>query len=446
MRKFFSLLLAAIATAGIYTSCTPEVDDVFDKSSAERISDALAADKQILVSAANGWRMEIYGNTDFGGYNLFLKFANDNTVEVASETTYDPATGEGADVRKTSHYKLEQSAGAVLSFDEYNELFHFFSDPANPAGMGTNGKGFEADLEFRILSASPDSVVMKGKKHNKKIVLLPLENSDVTKTIKDIANVKAEMESGNYTVTVGDKTYPAMLSYRNLTIVTTNEDGERLDVRAPFCVTTQGYKLYEPVTIDGHTLTGFQYVPNSLEYPDYKDSSVKLTAIVPPLNQQFVNSVWYPTFSELGSFGQLYWGYMQENVLPVINGAGYPGGLDYFYFGFEDGQFGAWYKIIGYWGLNCFDYQLIGEDEITLVYNKVDAYNGTTFIGSGFLNVAAYLVAPFGCEADATPTARTFKMTTDNIKNPSWILLTDKDDPNNTIKMYASEIYQPYNY
>ena len=59
MRKFFSLLLAAIATAGIYTSCTPEVDDVFDKSSAERISDALAADKQILVSAANGWRMEI---------------------------------------------------------------------------------------------------------------------------------------------------------------------------------------------------------------------------------------------------------------------------------------------------------------------------------------------------------------------------------------------------
>ena len=116
MRKFFSLLLAAIATAGIYTSCTPEVDDVFDKSSAERISDALAADKQILVSAANGWRMEIYGNTDFGGYNLFLKFANDNTVEVASETTYDPATGEGADVRVTSHYKLEQSAGAVLSF------------------------------------------------------------------------------------------------------------------------------------------------------------------------------------------------------------------------------------------------------------------------------------------------------------------------------------------
>ena len=287
---------------------------------------------------------------------------------------------------------------------------------------------------------------MKGKKHNKKIVLLPLENSDVTKTIKDIANVKAEMESGNYTVTVGDKTYPAMLSYRNLTIVTTNEDGERLDVRAPFCVTTQGYKLYEPVTIDGHTLTGFQFVPNSLEYPDFKDSSVKLTAIVPPINQQFVNSVWFPTFSELGSFGQMYWGYMQENVLPVINGAGYPGGLDYFYFGFEDGQFGAWYKIIGYWGLNCFDYQLIGDDEITLVYNKVDAYNGTTFIGSGFLNVAAYLVAPFGCEADATPTARTFKMTTDNIKNPSWILLTDKDNPDNTIKMYASEIYRPYNY
>ncbi|MBR5929344.1 MAG: DUF4302 domain-containing protein [Prevotella sp.] len=446
MRKFFSMLLAAMATAGIYTSCTPEVDDVFDKSSAERISEALAADKQILVSAPNGWRMEIYGNTDFGGYNLFLKFANDNTVEVASEKTYNPETGEGADVRVTSHYKLEQSAGAVLSFDEYNELIHFFSDPDNPDGLGTKGKGFGADLEYRILSASADSVVMTGKKHNNKIVLLPLANGDVTQTIKEIANVKSEMESGNYTVTIGSKVYPAMLSYRNLTIVTTNDNGERLDVRVPFVITTEGYKFYEPVTIDGHTLTGFQYVPNSLEYIDFKDSSVKLTAIVPPINQQFVNTIWFPTFSGLGHFGQLYWGYMEENVLPIINGAGYPGTLDYFYFGFEEDMFGAFYKIIGYWGVNCFDYQLIGEDEITLTYNKVDAYNGATFISSGFLNVAAYLVAPFGCEADGTPKARTFKITTDNIKNPSWVLLTDVDKPDNTIMMYAAEIYRPYNY
>jgi len=445
MRKIINMLLASMAAVGIYTSCTPEVDDVFDKSSAERIEDALAADKQILVSAQNGWKMEIFGNKDFGGYNLFLKFANDNTVEVASERTYDAETGEGADVRVTSHYKLEQSAGPILSFDEYNELIHFYSDPVNAEGMGTNGKGFEADLEYRILSASADSVVMTGKKHNNKIVLTPLAaGTDIAQTIKDIAKIKSEMESGNYTVTVGSKVYPASLSYRNLTIVTTNEAGERLDVKIPFVITQEGYKFYEPVTIDGHTMTGFKFVANSLEFPEFSDNSVILTAIVPPINEQFVNTIWFPSFSTLGAFGQTYWSYMNENVMPIVNGV-YAGTLDYFYFGYEDGDFGAIYRIIGYWGVNGFDYELIGEDEIALTYNAAkNASNGATFIGSGFLNMAGYLVAPFGCTYDGQPLTRTFKITTDNIKKPSWVLLTDKNNPDNTIYMTAAEVYRPF--
>ena len=31
------------------------------------------------------------------------------------------------------------SASIVLSFDEYNKVIHFFSDPANPDGIGDNG-------------------------------------------------------------------------------------------------------------------------------------------------------------------------------------------------------------------------------------------------------------------------------------------------------------------
>ena len=168
MRKIFHTLLASLAVVGTYTACTPEVDDVFDKSSAERVKEALTKNQQILVSAPNGWRMAMYGNRDFGGYNVFLKFAADNTVEVASEMTVDTEAetqaeiDSSANVRQTSHYKLEQSGGIILSFDEYNRLFHYFSDPVNPDGFGARGKGFEADLEYRILSASADSVVLSG--------------------------------------------------------------------------------------------------------------------------------------------------------------------------------------------------------------------------------------------------------------------------------------------
>ena len=141
MRKALKLLLASVAVVTLYTACTPEVDDAFDKSSAQRIAETLKADQQILVSAPNGWRMAIYGNTDFGGYNLFFKFAADNTVEVANEIAYNPEDVSTAQIRETSHYSLQQSAGAILSFDTYNSLFHFFSDPVNPS-MGNTGKGY----------------------------------------------------------------------------------------------------------------------------------------------------------------------------------------------------------------------------------------------------------------------------------------------------------------
>ena len=91
--------------------------------------------------------------------------------------------------------------------------------------------------------------------------------------------------------------------------------------------------IVEPVTIDGQQLKGFKYVPASLDYPEFSNGDIKLTAIVPPINEQFINNVWYTSMSNLGAFGQMYWGYCNTNVMPVINGAGYDGTLDYCYFG-----------------------------------------------------------------------------------------------------------------
>ena len=240
----------------------------------------------------------------------------------------------------------------------------------------------------------------------------------------------------------GSKEYPATLSYRNLKITTTNEAGERKDVKCPFTVTPEGYEFYEPVTIDGQQLKGFKYVPASLDYPEFSNGDIKLTAIVPPINEQFINNVWYTSMSNLGAFGQMYWGYCNTNLMPVVNGSGYDGTLDYCYFGLEDGEFGLWYMIIGYWGLNGFDYELVGEDQITLVYNpKKNKYNADVFTGSNWLYLAAYFSAPFGNDQKATPVARTFKIETDNLKNPSWVTLTDVNNPDNVIHMTAAEIY-----
>ena len=88
---------------------------MFDKSASERIADAIKNDTEILTAPANGWVMYYYGNKNYGGYNVLCKFNKDNTVVVASEIYAKSQTA-------ASHYKVEQSAGVVLSFDETTSI------------------------------------------------------------------------------------------------------------------------------------------------------------------------------------------------------------------------------------------------------------------------------------------------------------------------------------
>ena len=134
------------------TACTSDVDDVFDKSAPERMDETIAAQKSILESAPYGWRAEYYGDTSYGGYNVFMKFEGDN-VTVASEqvgASHKAGIGEdGSLITCTTHYKFEQSQGSVLSFDDYNYVFHYFSDPGIE-DFGMKGEAFYGDLEFRV--------------------------------------------------------------------------------------------------------------------------------------------------------------------------------------------------------------------------------------------------------------------------------------------------------
>lgn len=422
MRKIFQTLLAALTVVATYTACTPEVDDVFEKSSAERIAETLAQDRKILVDAPNGWQTVIYGNTEFGGYNMFLKFNADNTVQVTSEVDTENSS--------TTHFKLEQSAGAILSFDEYNEFFHFFSDPVNPAKMGTNGKGFEGDLEYRIMSASADSVVLRGKKHNRKMVLLPVADGvNATQYLNEVSRIEEEMTNSRFKVTFGDTLeYSANLSYRNLTVSTITETGDRLDVDCPFAVTTQGYEFYEPVTINGQVLTGFKYVKDQDEYVAFNNEGVKLAKVFPPLTEYLLSDLWAFGKSTMGEFAQPY-----MNAIAQVEAA-MGESLDFLYFGVYKNNFGIIFSSSNYLGTLIFAYKVVADDEIMLQFKEGNGNdNGAWYVNNANFE---YLAAPFATKK----TIRTFKLTTDNPKNPSWILLTDKDNPNNTIKLYAEDV------
>lgn len=225
-----------------------EEDNFFDDSSANRISEALKSYNEILVAPENGWVMEYYpaGNQVYGGYNILVSFNEDGSVKVASELYQ-------SNDYVTSLYTLKQSAGPVLTFDSYNEIMHLFSEPEG--GLG-------GDYEFTIMSATPDKVVMSGTKTRNMIVLTPMPSEQTWDNYLDnVVKVQDDIFLGSFRLIVNGKVVGTVMQDYNVFTLTYTESGDKSDI--PFVYTPDGLKLYEPIVIDGVTISTFRAdVPN----------------------------------------------------------------------------------------------------------------------------------------------------------------------------------------
>lgn len=77
--------------------------------------------------------------------------------------------------------------GPVLSFDTYNEIFHFFSDPAIP---GLPGLGYEGDYEFIFMGQENNELILKGKKTGNTFRMHPLsKNQSWEQTLNDLKSI-----------------------------------------------------------------------------------------------------------------------------------------------------------------------------------------------------------------------------------------------------------------
>ena len=63
MKKFNIFLVLTL----LLSACTYRIDDVFDQSSAIRVREGIARTGEILAGAQNGWVMEYYAATKYGG-------------------------------------------------------------------------------------------------------------------------------------------------------------------------------------------------------------------------------------------------------------------------------------------------------------------------------------------------------------------------------------------
>ena len=413
-------MLYMAAAVLLAAACTPEEEDIFSDSSANRADAAIVADMQVLTGAANGWLMEYYPEMSqmYGGYNILLSFSEDGRVTVAGDVANPTDTS-------TSLFSVKQSAGIVLSFDTYNEIFHFFSDPGNSNGGG-NGYGLEGDYDFLILEATPQQVKLKGKKSGSYAILTPMEGDWAT-YIQEIQAAESAMLAAQYNITDGTNSATASVNYRNMTISYT-EGEETLSMPAPFIVTLTGIKFYEPITLWGQTITGFTYDFADDSFTANEQANITMKREIPPINQTFIAGNWFMTYESMGSFAQEAY----ARLLPNLEA----NGIQWGYIFLGD-------MLLNEFGFNIvdnttsptvfpYDYQLVGDDQVILYWNGMGAGNATLYYSS--LGIDPVLEV-FGNYAP-----RTFTITTDDPEAPTYVTLTDNSDPSNVITMYAEQV------
>ena len=266
MKKTYRLLFAL--TALVFTaSCTPEVEDAFDKPSPDRIAEAISETKGILTAAPNGWKMAYQGSGGFGGFNILCKFDKEDNVFCEEESDHAKAT---------SHYTVQQGQGVLLSFDSFNAALHKYSDPVgkiNGKAVGKDGKGFQGDFEFRVMSCTKDSIVLEGRKHGDRVVMTPMpEDLTWDSFFTQIATVASGMSSERYNIIIDKDTLPARMNLH--TLHTTDKNGKAVAI--PFIYTPQGIEVLKADSLNGRKLTAFTYSTDD-KWVDPNDKSVMLS-------------------------------------------------------------------------------------------------------------------------------------------------------------------------
>lgn len=420
-----------ILVAGVVFSCAPKIDPIFDDTSANRIEEEMETVQEILLSSPNGWLMEYYPSStqSYGGFNVLLNFQPGNRVSVASETA-------GADKTAVSTYTLKQSAGCVLSFDTYNEILHFFSDPSSNEGMG-NGYGLEGDFEFTILQADTQIIRLKGKKSGSYITMTPmpavLKWSDYLKDIK-----RKDKELSEYYRLLyqdGEHSFEARLTGHTLCIY--QKKGEETVIEyKPFIITLTDCKFYQPVQLGNSVIEGLILNPDLGEDGTFipsNDAAGVFIPTYPSVNEMLFSRNWFFAYSGFSPYGKALWDITRE-ALETNNDD-----MTYCYLGSENNILGNYYAFHficdqGH-GYLAFDYELIGEDTISLKFSEEGSTIGKTYYTDFKFNA---LITPLGNDIQ-----RTFTLTLDDKKSPNWIKFTDIDHPENYFTVYRAVQYYP---
>ena len=284
MKRIIPILATAVLSAFVFSSCVKDEEPIFEKSASLRVQEAMENAQKVLTAASNGWKMYYYPHPDrsYGGYMFALKFDSQN-VEVWSDLFAESST---------SLYKMTNDDGPVLSVDTGNYAFHYFTSPSgsqkNLYGESGLYEGHKGDFEFIVMKATPEEVILKGKRSGNLNYLYPLDE-DPASFIAKAARNSDDLFVSSFAGTIGGEAASVTLdlSARQATLKLTGDayaEDENASAKMPYAVTDTGIRFYKPVTVGSYTIESLDWVNDtrSLLSPAGAEVAVDLVGQMPP--------------------------------------------------------------------------------------------------------------------------------------------------------------------
>jgi len=215
----------------------------------ERLAAALNDYQQKLAGAENGWYGYLFP-TGGGGATFHFQFSANNRV-----ISYADINSNTANNALESSYRLKATQLPSLYFDTYTYL-HMLADPDPDVLGGTQGVGFASDFEFSILSASDDTIKLKGNLNNSNLILVRAKEanagSHVARAYATNATLRRTAAFTYYynVLTLGSKQYQIAINpeVQTISFYTNNNGFSRFST--PYAATSTGILLKEAF-VDG---------------------------------------------------------------------------------------------------------------------------------------------------------------------------------------------------
>lgn len=241
--------------------------------------------------------------------------------------------------------------------------------------------------------------------------------------------MEADMAASFYNLHFGDKTVLASATYRMLSF-TDEESGTPVNI--PFIYTPEGYKFYRTLEYAGKSVSQLTYSEQDGNcYSDDKSVYIEIRPV--PLSEAITSSDWF--FS--GASDSMSPATLEKFLECKAGSAAEKENIEYMYIGTgltaqTQSKWGVGFITGQYFGMLFFSATAVDDNTVTLKYTTHDGGNGQWYMQN-----AGYSVL-------TTVLSKTFKLSTDNQKNPSYIKMTDTADSNNWMTLYAAEINLPF--